>query len=75
MYKHERYNKDDDDDDSESDYESDSDDEFGEVNVEELKPVLGTLLDVFDKLSISLKKHFGPLKFDMCDFEARNQNN
>ena len=73
MYRHERGNTEEVDD-SVSDKESDSDDEFGDVDLEELKPVLGKLEEAFEKLSISLKKHFGPLRCDMCDFDAKNQN-
>ena len=71
MYKHEDQI---DDDDDESEDDSDSEDESTEINVEELKPVLGKLEETFEKLSVSLKKHFGPLKCDMCEFEAKKQN-
>ena len=43
------------------------------MNVEELKPVLGKLEDAFDKLSNSLKKHFGPLKIDICDLKLETR--
>ena len=49
-------------------------DKLEDVDLEELKPVLGKLEEALEKLSISLKKHFGPLRCDSCDFEARNQN-
>ena len=76
MYKHERRNSDENDDNDGSDDESESDDSDDEleVDIEELKPVLGKLEEAFEKLSISLKKHFGPLKCDMCEFEAKKQN-
>ena len=32
------------------------------------------LEETFEKLSVSLKKQFGPFKCDLCEFEARNQN-
>ena len=67
MFKHEPS---DDNDESEDEIESESED----LNIEELKPVLGKLEEAFDKLSVSLKNHFGPLKCDLCEFEARNQN-
>ena len=51
MYQHEDGN--DDDDDSESEDDSDSDDESAEINVEELKPVLGKLAETFEKLSVT----------------------
>ena len=71
MFKHEPS---DGDEDENSENEDESDDDSEEVNVEELKPVLGKLEEAFEKLSVSLKNHFGPLKCDLCDFEARNQN-
>ena len=43
-------------------------------NGEEIKPVLEKLEEAFEKLSVNLKKHFGPLKCDKCEFEARNKN-
>ena len=76
MYKHEFDKNEEEDDDSESDDSSDDSDDDGseEIDVEELKPVLGKLEEAFEKLSISLKKHFGPLKCDLCEFEGKNQN-
>ena len=71
MYKHEGKNNDDDD---ESDDESDSDDESIDLDVDDIKPVMEKLEEAFEKLSVNLKKHFGPLKCDMCEFEARNEN-
>ena len=32
------------------------------------------VVEAFEKLSVNLKKHFGPLKCDSCEFEARNEN-
>ena len=63
MYKHE-FDKNEEDDDSESDDSSDDSDDDGseEIDVEELKPVLGKLEEAFEKLSISLKKTFWTCK-------------
>ena len=62
MFKHE-IDKSEEDDDSESDDNSDDSDDDGseEIDVEELKPVLGKL-EEFEKLSISLKKTFWTFK-------------
>ena len=70
MYKHKSRNGDED----QSDEESDGDDDSINVDVEEIKPVLEKLEEAFEKLSVNLKKHFGPLKCDKCEFEARNKN-
>ena len=67
MYKHKNRNGD-----EESD--GDGDDNSINVDVEEIKPVLEKLEEAFEKLSVNLKKHFGPLKCDKCEFEARNEN-
>ena len=66
MFKHKIRNGDED----QSDEESDGDDDSINVDVEEIKPVSEKL----EKLSVNLKKHFGPLKCDKCEFEARNKN-
>ena len=58
----------------ESDADSDSDDESIDLDVEDIKPVVEKLEEAFEKLSVNLKKHFGPLKCDSCEFEARNEN-
>ena len=67
MFRHEGRNGDE----EESDDESDNDDTD---DVEEMKPVLEKLEEAFEKLSVNLKKHFGPLRCDSCDFEAKNEN-
>ena len=48
----------------ESDADSDSDDESIDLDVEDIKPVVEKLEEAFEKLSVNLKKHFGPLKCD-----------
>ena len=73
MFRHEGKNEDDEESDSDSD-SNDTDDDDMEVDVEEIKPVLEKLEEAFEKLSVNLKKHFGPLRCDVCDFEARNEN-
>ena len=69
MYRHEGNNVAENDTDDESD-DADTDDDSMDVDVENIKPVL----EKFEKLSVKLKKHFGPLQCDMCEFEAKNEN-
>ena len=73
MYRHEGDNAAEDDTDDESD-DGDADDDSMDVDVAEIKPVLEKLEEAFEKLSVNLKKHFGPLKCEMCEFEAKNEN-
>ena len=73
MFRHEGRNGDEEESDDESDNE-DTDDDTMEVDVEEIKPVLEKLEEAFKKLSVNLKKYFGPLRCDSCDFEAKNEN-
>ena len=73
MYKHESSNGEDVET-VESDADSDSDDESIHLDVEEIKPVMEKLEEAFEKLSVNLKKHFGPLKCDSCEFKARNED-
>ena len=74
MYKHEDRNDEEDENDEESDSDCDDDDDSVNVDVEGIKPVLEKLEEAFEKLSVNLTKHFGPLKCDQCEFEARNEN-
>ena len=62
-------------DDDEEEIEIDEDEDENQTNVEiyNLKPSLEKLRDALEKVKIILQKVSPKLKFDLCEFETKNQ--